>query len=143
MVAKDTKDKRLNPDFDIKKKTPKIKEDGFVQSKDRERTDFWGTILLIPTIIIFAIIGCDGYFNGNTMKLTAPYDGAGNFCGVNNEGGVDMTGYPYLMVHYEELSAWSPPTPVDIFKKTVCAKECPVSLKEGETYTAKVECKTN
>jgi len=81
------KDKRINPNFDIKKKQPKIKEDGFVFFKDRKRTDFWGTILFVPTMIIFAYIGLDGYFNGNTLKLAAPYDGAMNFCGVENKDG--------------------------------------------------------
>lgn len=54
-----------------------------------------------------------------------------------------MTGYPYLLVHYEELSAWSPPTPVDIFQKTVCVKECPTAIPEGKDYTEIVDCKPN
>jgi len=70
--------------------------------------------------------------------LTAPYDGAGNFCGVDQ-----MEDYPYLMVDFESLDAWSPPSPNDIFKNTVCVKECPNTLKAGESWGATVECKTN
>lgn len=94
-------------------------------------------------MIVFTVIGLEGYFNGNTIKLTAPYDGAGNFCGVG-----DMEGYPNLMFDFEELDPWSPPTPQDVFKKTVCVKECPEALEKDENgkeepYTNLVECKPN
>ena len=102
-------------------------------------TDFWATFLFIPSIFIFVYVGLDGYFNGNTILLTAPYDGAGNFCGVGN-----FTGYDYLVFQFEGMDdAWAPPSPKVVFKKTVCAKECPQSLEEGEHFTSKVECKTN
>lgn len=100
--------------FDIRKKNPNIKKEGenncFVGILDRKMTDFWGTILFIPTMIIFAYIGLDGYFNGDTTKLTAPYDGAGNFCGVG-----DLEDYPYLLFDFEGLDPWSPPGPVQVF----------------------------
>lgn len=142
-MEKDTQEPLLRNDdkkeFDIMKKNPKIKEQGgFVKIEDRSMTDVWGKILFIPTMIIFAYVGLDGYFNGNITKLTAPYDGAGNFCGVG-----DMEGFPFLLVDFESLDAWSPPSPADVFKKTVCVKECPSNLKEGEAYNAKVDCKTN
>lgn len=100
-------------------------------------TDFWGNILFIPTMLVFAYLGLDGYFNGNTIKLIAPYDGSMNFCGIG-----DMEGYDYLLFDFEELDPWSPPTPKDVFKKTVCVKECPESL-DGGKYTDLVECKPN
>jgi hypothetical protein len=70
--------------------------------------------------------------------LTAPYDGSGNFCGVG-----DYSDYPYLLVDFEGLDAWTPPTPKDVFKNTVCVKECPFLLKDDENYMKQVDCKPN
>ena len=54
--------------FDINKKNPKIKEQGgFVNWDERKMTDLWATILFLPTMLIFAYLGLDGYFNGNTI----------------------------------------------------------------------------
>lgn len=73
------------------------------------------------------------------MLLTAPYDGAGNFCGFG-----DFIGYDYLVFDFRDLdNGWAPPSPKIVFKNTACAKSCPESLEEGEDYTAQVECKTN
>lgn len=114
------------------------KDQVVVKSEDREVTDKWGAITFFATIFVLACIGLDGYINGNTTKLTAPYDGAGNFCGVG-----DFKDYDYLLFDFEEIDPFVPPSPTVAFNKTLCVKKCPEKYEIGGEDDIYVDCKTN
>lgn len=109
--------------------------DGFSMAKtgiERERccTD-WPCLALFWAFIgamVYATMY--GYANGQVDKLTAPIDGANNFCGFG-----DYKDYKKMM-----LTSFSIMDGAGILRSGVCVKACPdkvAPLKEGE------DCKGN
>lgn len=95
-------------------------------------------------VIFWAFIGAMcygtwfGFHNGQVSKLTAPIDGALNFCGFDNTatGGVDMKGYPKMM-----LTSFDATKTLGILKSGVCLKTCP--KEKGKTLVDGTDCKSN
>jgi len=56
-----------------------------------------------------------GFKNGNIVKLRAPLDRVNNFCGSTEH----LKDYPNLYLDFKLISI------DEIFKSTVCVKECP------------------
>lgn len=89
----------------------------------------------LPCLIIyFAFIGCMGfatfygYKNGELNKLTAPIDGANQFCGFG-----ENKDYPKMI-----LTSFDITKTIGILKSGVCLKKCPTE-KEQDL----VDCKDN
>ena len=108
----------------------KVDFDGGIK-KDRGCTD------ILCLIIFWAFIGAMGFLtvygfqNGKINKLTAPIDGAKNFCGFG-----PMEGYPKMM-----LTNFHPAELTDIPYSGVCIKECP--KVKGNTLTSGNDCLDN
>lgn len=98
-------------------------KDGF--NRNRKLTDL--LLLAVYIAFIFAMGFCTsfGYKNGNVKKLTAPLDGADNFCGIGN-----FSDYPQLYITKLDTIKLT-----DIFNSGVCVKKCPVT--KGDLLEAK------
>lgn len=79
-----------------------------------------------------------GFHNGQVNKLTAPIDGALNFCGFDNtaSGGEDMTGFPKMM-----LTTFKVQETTGILKSGVCLSTCPAA--KGKDLVEGTDCKSN
>ena len=95
-------------------------------NKDRKCTDF--LCLLVFLAFVASLFACAfyGIKHGDPKRMIAPYDGDGNFCGLDNTatGGKNMEDYSKLYFTTLQPTATSDITK-SIFRSAVCAKSCP------------------
>jgi len=107
--------------------------DGFSSGLDgiqrsRGCTDCLCVLVFFAFIAAMSTCTVYGVKNGDVLKLTAPIDANGNFCGFGK-----MKGFPEMFI-----SNWEVTDLAGIFKSGVCVKGCPKTDKH--VFKKNVNC---